>query len=529
MEAASLAVSAPPTPLVISFQHLELRSNFTAFHRHLFARRVNIVISIPHMHNLTPPASLKRPHQSPEEVEPASKKARYNSPVSLSPPSSYWDRLSLIHLTKSALQELGRRVGPCPAQALDVSVDLGCTDGDEEGLKRFARHGGPDLRDLRGYPSPSLTMQAPSRRGSAASSRGRKRRHDGTEITTHSESKSQSRTRISESSGPYSQNFQQMLCDHNILDYHQSTLMKIPAPLNREELRILMDRERDSLSPSCFGQEEYETFEDQTAQAGRAKSESAADRLLMTIEGKPSYADGRSGSFPFRNLRALNNIANPVPGNPDIYYGAQPEQLWRSIRKDLSTLIEPSTDDSRPILPNFSIAVKGEAGTPAVANRQAAYYGALGARSMEALRQFAQPDEHHDGRTRAITSIYQSKVFQFYTCQVRTVNKHEQYSIHHLRTFALANGLEDLRNCTKAFRNLRDWAKEQRDTLIADANARVQGLPADVLSPDTLPSIETSLGGTELLSDPLSPQLSLPPVQTARKTRNAARSRKQAG
>jgi hypothetical protein len=139
-----------------------------------------------------------------------------------------------------------------------------------------------------------------------------------------------------------------------------------------------MDRERDSLSPSCFGEEDYDTFEDQTAQAGRAKPENAANRLLMTIEGSVSYADGRSGSFPFRNLRALNNIANPVPGNPGICYGAQPEQLCRSIGKDFSNLVE-----------------------------------------------------NQDGRARTITSTYQSKVLQFYTCQVRTVNRREQYSTHH--------------------------------------------------------------------------------------------------
>src|SRR2546423_1000266 len=66
-----------------------------------------------------------------------------------------------------------------------------------------------------------------------------------------------------------------------------------------------------------------------------------------------------------------------VPGNPDIYYGARPEQLDRQVCDVLSGHIIPSTQDDLPIVPNFFLA-KDPEGSLAVAGRQACYDGALG-------------------------------------------------------------------------------------------------------------------------------------------------------
>ena len=63
------------------------------------------------------------------------------------PPSSFWDNLSRQWLTRRALREFDRRtVWPgtplTPSRAGKENINLAK-------LKRFARHGGPSLSDLR--------------------------------------------------------------------------------------------------------------------------------------------------------------------------------------------------------------------------------------------------------------------------------------------------------------------------------------------------------------------------------------------
>lgn len=75
-------------------------------------------------------------------------------------PSAFWDNLSQIWLTKSALSELERRnqyIGrqnSLAARNWDHYTGIHTLEGYKaESLKniaRFARHGGPDISDLRG-------------------------------------------------------------------------------------------------------------------------------------------------------------------------------------------------------------------------------------------------------------------------------------------------------------------------------------------------------------------------------------------
>ena len=73
--------------------------------------------------------------------------------------TEYWDSLSKLWLTRRALDELDRRTKASPVKR---TVSRGLSLGDKPGqpekfskqLKRFARYGGPDLRELRGVSSP---------------------------------------------------------------------------------------------------------------------------------------------------------------------------------------------------------------------------------------------------------------------------------------------------------------------------------------------------------------------------------------
>lgn len=71
--------------------------------------------------------------------------------------TTYWDSLSKLRLTRRALNEINRRnrkraspIRPTIARGLDWSVEPGRLKNLSQELKRFARHGGPDLREVRG-------------------------------------------------------------------------------------------------------------------------------------------------------------------------------------------------------------------------------------------------------------------------------------------------------------------------------------------------------------------------------------------
>lgn len=58
---------------------------------------------------------------------------------------AFWDHLSKVWLTPRALRELDRRNSTQRPPTTPTAPDVASTD-----LARFARHGGPDLRHLRG-------------------------------------------------------------------------------------------------------------------------------------------------------------------------------------------------------------------------------------------------------------------------------------------------------------------------------------------------------------------------------------------
>jgi len=65
-------------------------------------------------------------------------------------PPEFWDRLSKIPLSHGALRELDRRTHPRPSRTsppVGPSASIGTATPQD--LARFARHGGPDLCNLR--------------------------------------------------------------------------------------------------------------------------------------------------------------------------------------------------------------------------------------------------------------------------------------------------------------------------------------------------------------------------------------------
>ena len=217
---------------------------------------------------------------------------------------------------------------------------------------------------------------------SQSSSRSRKRnlaKSSANNLTTN--------TTSTKSTGPYDRAFQQNLVDGGIYPdrYEYPNGQALRHLANWEELKERLARPRPSLSPSNFSNAEFGKF--RRADAHAFKEKQITTSVIPIIEGDPQDPKCVSGGIAFTNLDHLTD-GTLKPSNPDLYYGARPEQIVRRIRVKLSCRIQPTTQEDSLYLPNFFLAAKGLEGTGAVAKRQACYDGALGARGMLSLQSY---------------------------------------------------------------------------------------------------------------------------------------------
>ncbi|KAL7622803.1 hypothetical protein AAE478_006482 [Parahypoxylon ruwenzoriense] len=88
------------------------------------------------------------------------------------------------------------------------------------------------------------------------------------------------------------------------------------------------------------------------ADAAAHKKRQVTTSVIPLIQEEINDSQCVAGEVPFTTLDHLIDGAL-VPGNPDVYYGARPEQLHQQVRDELSGQIIPSTQDDLPIVPNF--------------------------------------------------------------------------------------------------------------------------------------------------------------------------------
>lgn len=125
---------------------------------------------MPALHDLSLSSTKHRSSERPGDdvdIQHVAKKRKLHHPSR--PPAHFWDKLSQLVLTKNALRELDRRNAAEPrlrlrledqrrrprtrrkTQPLSAQELLKQSSPTERAeLRRFARHGGPDLRDVRG-------------------------------------------------------------------------------------------------------------------------------------------------------------------------------------------------------------------------------------------------------------------------------------------------------------------------------------------------------------------------------------------
>ncbi|KAL9043917.1 MAG: hypothetical protein Q9214_002912 [Letrouitia sp. 1 TL-2023] len=368
-------------------------------------------------------------------------------------PSSFWDNLSRQWLTRRTLREFNRRtVWPAtsvpPHRTGKENINLAK-------LRRFARHGGPSLSDIRGYPDPdasipsNLTMDSGQ---SGSRKRAKTRRESGTSTSTKRTS-------------AYDPPFEQHLIDHGIYPEGYGGVRNLQEPHNLEEINTRLALPRASLSPSRFTREDFLDFKEKNQEAlTEMKVMSKAFPIIAGTADIPSQENLR-----FTNLEDLTD-GSITKAQPDFYDGARPAELNKQIREELGPYIVPSTNTTAPCLPNFFTEGKGPKGLIDLSKNQAMYDGALGARGIHKLRLYVDPETAYDNNAYTITSTYHpSGLLTMYTSHpVESTNpKHQtEYRMNQLRSFAMTDAPDTFRQGAAALRNGRDWTRDQRKELI---------------------------------------------------------------
>ncbi|KAI9670729.1 MAG: hypothetical protein M1817_003839 [Caeruleum heppii] len=282
-------------------------------------------------------------------------------------------------------------------------------------------------------------------------------------------------------SSAYHGDFEQHLVDHGIYpaDYDFPDDRDSSRPNNEDEILHRLNQSRSSLSPSRFSDDAFRVFVRTNARASTEARVMSTGFPIIAGEANAHSAE----NLAFGNLEPLTD-GTLVDAKPDFYDGAPPAQIDRRVRADLSSYIIPSTQRQAPALPNFFAEAKGPKGSAVVAKRQACYDGAIGARGIHQLRSFQATNANtiFDNNAYTITSTYHDGLLKIYTShptQSTDPGHPPEYHMSQLRAFALTDTAATFREGLSAFRNARDWAKDQRDHLIAAANDRITSMPRE--------------------------------------------------
>ncbi|KAI9670790.1 MAG: hypothetical protein M1817_003901 [Caeruleum heppii] len=443
--------------------------------------------------------------------EPQSKRRKLcDSPTPSASPAFYLYSLSKIWLTKEALRELDREIkqirsSQADRPALQVRRPLtrafhaelrsrvrsgrtpasnflqGCTPETLKEVKVSAKHGGPDLLDLRGYPEPADPSRYPM--SSAYSRRRPKRGKRGSNSTSQTQPTSTGTTitKQTRSSGSYNPNFHQRMIDNGIYPdgYEYPDGRTPPTSSNWDEIQQMLVERRASLSPSVLPEEWFREFKRADAQV--SSENKATRKVIPMIQGPIQDERCVDGDIPFNHLADMMG-GKSHKAKPDVYYGARPEQLHSDIRDKLGAYVVPSTTDIRPCAPNFFVEAKRPGASAAVALGQACFAGAVGARGIHQLQTYGQEVPAYDNHAYTLSATYhagQLKMYAHHTAQPNGPGTQPEYYMNQLNTWGLTGNRKTLVEGITAFRNVQGWTEAQRSAAIEHANAIANGVDDD--------------------------------------------------
>ncbi|KAG5984585.1 hypothetical protein E4U55_004136 [Claviceps digitariae] len=419
------------------------------------------------------------------------------------------EALSKIPLTRKALRALNEqnsqvflstktltRARSLPSHPLSVeSVQPQLTIQDVDSassifsgrVEAYARNGGPDLTDIRGYYKPEHRQNKMSaqdlnlrqQRGGLQSSSNR---------SLLSSAKNSVTTNTTIFIGPLDDGFRQHLIDHNILPpfYKYPKGEQPKGPNNMDEICRLLERPDPTLSAPIFSDEDFKKFTNLDASAD-SKVDVIRD-IIPLFQGDIDDRTCVAFDIEFTELECLTN-GKLLPGNPDIYYGSHPEQLCMDAREELSNYVQTTTKGDAPIVPNFLLQARGLDDSLLVAIRQAYYVGALAARGIHRLQCYKTSKLQYDNKAYTLTSVYhggQLKMYTVHPTQPATRDGQPGFVVTHIKSWLLTGDVNSFRQGVSAFRNGRAWAERQRDLAINEANKRYAQYLSRPSSPDEL-------------------------------------------
>ncbi|KAK4087017.1 hypothetical protein Purlil1_8536 [Purpureocillium lilacinum] len=389
----------------------------------------------------------KRPANNSTQASPPAKRCRFTGerrPANF--PPLFWDNLSNVSLTTRALRELDRR-----NEAQQHSpISSGSGEVVPRDKARFARHGGPDLCHLRGFPAPMSTRSSKT-----------SRRTESTEATSVS-------GRSSKSSA-YNKNFQEHLIDHGVYLADQTDA----EPRNLDSLHDQLLVPRTSLSPSTFSQSKFRDFQKKNNQVA---FESDVMRTILPVLCGDHDDIPSQQNVLFTELEPITN-STAVKPKPDFFDGASLQDLHQNLRGDrqLRSTIIPTKHPGVPVAPNFFCEAKGPDGSSAVAQRQACYDGAYGVRAIHTLQNYGEIEPRYDGNAYTFSSTYHDGLLKLYTHHVTAPASAEgrpEYHMTQLDTWGMTGNIDSFRRGATAFRNAREMAERYRGAFIQAANTR---------------------------------------------------------
>ncbi|KAL7917979.1 hypothetical protein ACQKWADRAFT_265137 [Trichoderma austrokoningii] len=360
---------------------------------------------------------------------------------------AFWDNLSKIFLTRRALRELDRRNNARP-RSEKAAPELSTTD-----VNRYSRRGGPDLRHLRGYPKPESALSDQLSFSRPSNRLGR-------------QSMATNKTKCS----AYCKEFQQRLQDHNIYMIDEGS-----EPANQMEIESELELERASLSPSEFSNDAFKQFR------RRNRSCVSESEVMSTII--PIICGSNNNILCQQNV-LFTELApiidqDAVKPRPDFFDGSRLRELVQEVRNNevvRSTAI-PTKHANVPVVPNFYLEVKGPDGSAAVAQRQACYVGAYGARAMHTLQNYRASEPTYDGNAYTYSSIYHSstgtlELYAHHMTAPTTEGGQPEYHMNQIDSWGMTRNADTFRQGAAVFRNARELAERHRRSFIQAANSR---------------------------------------------------------
>ncbi len=179
-----------------------------------------------------------------------------------------------------------------------------------------------------------------------------------------------------------------------------------PEPANLDLVYEELLASRASLSPSRFPQQEFRDFKQKNRKALFEKD--VMTSVIPVICGDVQYRNQQDVLFTELTPLTTEGAVRP---KPDFFDGADLEDLDRKVRdkedeESLYSLVIPTKHPSVPVAPNFYLEAKARSGGAHVAQRQACYDGAIGARATHALQNYGAEEPAFDGNAYTYSSTY---------------------------------------------------------------------------------------------------------------------------